>query len=64
MAWDLVRVVPWLSNLEKVLCELWDRERRTARCAVEYLWEVSSLGSHSGRYKYGLLEKKVACISV
>ena len=40
------------------------RERRTVTCAVEYLWEVSSLGPRSGRYKYGLLEKEVACVSV
>ena len=40
------------------------RERRTVRCAVEYLWEMSSLGSRSEKYKYGLLEKEVPCISV
>lgn len=40
------------------------RGRRTVRCAVKYLWEVSSPGSGSGRYKFGLLEKEVACYSI
>ena len=40
------------------------RERRVVRCAVEYLWEVSSSGSRSKRHKFGLLEKEVACVSV
>ena len=40
------------------------RERRMVRCVIEYLWEASSPGPHSGRYKYGLLEKEVACVSV